>query len=302
MKMQTGATYQSTKYAKALVVGENKQGKTCALVAGLLGVQPWQKEGGVVTSPAHLHIATMDANALGGIQKFLKETCKAPDSALEFNVYNMQEDFMRVSTSTHDYDDTFFIALLDVIKAVDKAASKGGVHAFIISSLTGAAHGIQRALFGPPTGRGQADQNKWALLGQKLNELQRTAQQDKWHTLWEAHLDKKVDVKSGDSKEGIQVQGSAGKTWAYNVEQVFRFRRSYGQKFEKTNCDKVALDTRPSLDFIANGRGFNESLDPSEPDITAAFRKLGLSVGGWKADTGTLRSVQTVATAASTAA
>lgn len=42
MKEQTGSTYQSTEYAKMLAVGEAKMGKTCSLVAGALGVLPWQ--------------------------------------------------------------------------------------------------------------------------------------------------------------------------------------------------------------------------------------------------------------------
>ncbi len=37
------------------------------------------------------------------------------------------------------------------------------------------------------------------------------------------------------------------------------------------------------MEVIANGRGFTENLEKKEPDLTVAFKKLGLTVGGYGA-------------------
>lgn len=283
----TGELYQSSKYAKALCVSGSKVGKSCFLVASALGVFPSQKFGGIIDKPANLHVITFDANALGGIQNFLTKTCNAPKEALGFRVYNLQDSFRRVSDSDSEYDMTFFN---DVFVALDKIkthAAKGGVHAVLFSSLTGLAAGLERAVIGPPgnkKGNG-ADPSKWQAFSHQLTEIQNFSQVDSWHCLWEAHLDKApaLDMGSGapQAKETIRVSGKAGRSWAYNVEQVFQIRRNMGQKHPNTNCDVVYLDTRPSLDFISNGRGFTENLAPQEPDLTVAFKKLGLTVGRW---------------------
>lgn len=286
---QTGDTYQSSQYAKALAIAEGKVGKTTFEVASLLGVLPWQKEGGVVTKPEHLHILTFDANAGGGLKKFIKETCNAPDEALKFRIYNLQDTMRRVSEGDGDYDMAFYNDVLSAISMVSDRVRPGEVHAIVFSSLTGLAAGFERALIGPPKGRGYSDPSKWKALSHQLSEVQNYAQVDKWHTIWEAHLDKPASMgmgKGGDSeapKESIRVSGSAGRNWAYNVEQVFRIRRQFGRVHPGTKCDMVCLDTRPSFEFISGGRNFTEALEPNEYDMTAVFRKLGLKVGNWGA-------------------
>jgi hypothetical protein len=291
MQITTGAGYQSTKFAKLMAVGENKLGKTCFTVAGALGVLPWQKNGGVVDSPKSLHVVTFDSNALGGIQSFLK-SCGAPDAALDFNVYNLQDDFRRVSENEKDYDPTFYSAIFQALEAVDKAVKDSTTSMLVFSSLTGAAAGIQRGIAGPPGHDGKQvrstmDQNKWSMLGQQLVELQNWGQRDRWHCIWEAHLDRantgaKDDRGQPVEKDIIRVQGSAGKNWGYNVEQIVRIRRQFGRTHPGTKLDLTSFDTRPNFDFVAGGRNFTEKLSPSEPDMTEMFTKLGLKTGNWK--------------------
>ncbi len=288
MKESTAEGYASTQFAKLLNVGENKQGKTATMVAGLLGVLPWQTSGGVVDRPSSLHVITFDANALGGIQGFLTKTCGAPKEALQLHVLNMQDDFRKASAGSDAYDGAFYGALFDAIQRChDKAGS--GVHAVVFSSLTGVAAGLLRAISGPPSsGKSNMDQNKWSLYGSQLAELQNFAQQDFLHTIWEAHLMKKVSNSKDEKgqpeeKDSIQVKGSMGASWGYNVEQIVRFRRSVGRKHPGSNCDLAYFDTRASLDFLAGGRAFTEVLQPQEPCITQMFRKLGLKTGNWGA-------------------
>lgn len=88
-------------------------------------------------------------------------------------------------------------------------------------------------------------------------------------------------AKEEDQKEENGIQGSAGKSWGFNVEQVVRLRREMA-KYPNTPVDKVYMDTRPTLDFVAGGRGFNESLDAKEYDLVQVAKKLGKKVGGWK--------------------
>jgi len=286
MKEQTGETYQSSTLAKSMFVAESKVGKSAAIIANALGVFPSQKNGGIVDSPENLHVITFDANALGGIQRFLTETCKAPPEALKFRVYNLQEDLRKVSTSQLENDYTLYNT---IHQALSKIADRvRGVPVLHISSLTGVAAGLHRALAGPAGKKkgGGMDQSKWTDYGMQLNELRNWCQQDLWHCLWEAHVMRMASNgqnKDDEPKESLQLYGSAGQGFAFNVEQVFRLRRQFGQKFEGTNCDKVVFDTRPNMNCVANGRGFTEALAPQEPDLAAAFQKLGLKVGGWGA-------------------
>lgn len=282
----TGETYQSSVYAKAMLVSESKVGKSCFMVASALGVLPWQKYGGIVDRPENLHILTFDANALGGIARFLTETCKAPKEALKFRVYNMQEDLRQVSVSGDDWDYTLLNTVSNALNLVRDRAK--GVPVLHISSLTGLAQALERALAGPPgTKKGAGmDQSKWGAFSHQLNEIRNFAQLDLWHCLWEAHVYKPAATgqdKTEVPKESLQISGKSGQSFPYNVEQVFRVRRQFGSTYKDSNCDITYLDTRPAMDFIANGRGFTESLEPKEYDLTKAFQKLGLKVGGWGA-------------------
>ncbi len=280
----TGEQYQTSQFAKGLFASESKVGKSCFLVASALGVLPWQKHGGIVDSPSNLHVITFDANALGGIQRFLLDTCKAPKEALQFKVYNLQDSMRRVSMAQSDYDMTFYHEIMSVVNKLEQTAR--GVPVLHFSSLTGAANGLERSIVGPPKGKGYSDMSKWKMIAHQLHELQNFAQIDKWHCFWEAHIDKVVSASQGSNsvdvnKESIRVSGEAGRNWAYNVEQVFRIRRQYGQVFPGTKCDQVYMDTRPTLDFISSGRNFTEALEPKEVDMTHSFMKLGLKVGNW---------------------
>lgn len=280
---QSGANYQSSKHSSILAIAEAKVGKTCFEVASCLGVLPWQKEGGVVTKPEHLHVLTFDANAAGGIKPFLMKTCGAKPEALNYRIYNMQDSMRKVSEAKDDYNMDFYNEVMQALNIIGNKPRNGEVHALVISSLTGMAAGIERSVVGPPEGKGYSDQSKWNALAHQLTELQNYAQSIDAHVIWEAHLDKAPAGGQGGTgaKESIRVTGKSGRNWGYNVEQVFRIRRMFGQKHPGSQCDTVALDTRPSFDFIAGGRGTTENLNPLEPDLTAALRKCGYSTGHW---------------------
>ena len=285
MIKSTGGTYQSSKFGKATCVGDAKQGKSSYLVAGALGVLPWsdKKVGGIVDRPENLHVFTFDQGALSGITRFLTDTCKAPAEALNFTVYNMEGDVNKLYDGDSDYDLSLYNTILTTVQDAMSTAKKGGTHACIFSSLTGMAKAMERGVVGPPKGKGYGDQSKWQIISAKLMEIQNWVQQDVWHTFWEAHLDKAPTMGSDVAKESIQVSGKAGRSWTFNTPQVFRIRRQFGTVHAGTKCDLTYLDTKPNLDFIANGRGFTESLDAKEPCPAAAFKKLGLQVGGWGA-------------------
>ena len=286
MKVQTGETYQSGEFAKALMAAEPKVGKTSFEIASALGVLPWQKFGGVVDDPKNLFVVAFDASAVSGIDKFLLNTCGAPKEALNYTIFNMQDDVRKVFANPTDWDFDFFNSVVQVVKTLESKAR--GVPMVIVSSLTGLAQGLERALGGPAgTKKGAGmDMAKWAAFNQQMSELRNLFQQDRWHCLWEAHIYKPGGASQGredgeEKKESIQVSGKTGQNFAYNVEQVFRVRRIFNSTFGDTKCDNVYLDTRPALDFITGGRGFTENLDAKEPDMTLAFHKLGLKVGRW---------------------
>lgn len=283
MQKTTGALYASAKYAKALFLAEGKVGKSSFLVASALGLLPWQKQGGVVDRPENLHVLTFDSSALTGITGFLTKTCKAPEAALNFNVYNFQDDTRQVSLGSSDWDFSLYTAVREAANKIRQEAKKGGTHVVIVSSLTGIAQALKRSLAGP-IGSGKKgsgmDQAKWDAYGATLSEMRNALQDDAYHLFWEAHI-----FKSGgdEPKETLMLEGKSGQNFAFNVEQVFRVRRMFGQKSPNTNCDTVYLDTRPNMECVANGRGFNEALEAKEPDLTVALEKLGLKVGKWQA-------------------
>jgi hypothetical protein len=298
MKKQTIEDYVPSQYAKSLVVAEAKMGKTVFLAAGALGVLPWQKYGGVVDDPSHLHVVALDANAAGGISSFL-DMCGAPKEAKRANVINLQEDVRRIAQSESDHDYSFYNLMVQVKREIESQvkASKG-VHLVLISSLTTLAQTLERAIAGPPgdphKGGLGMDQNKWTEFARQLNELRNLFQQDSWHVIWEGHTYRPPDtsqqggraVEGAEKKETIQVSGKAGFQFPNNVEQVFRVRRSYGRTWEGSKVEEMYLDTRPTMDFVPGGRLFTEKLDPREPDMTLAFYKLGLTVGRWGAKKG----------------
>lgn len=288
MQEMTGDTYKSGDYAKVLAASDAKVGKTTFLAAQSLGAFPNQKYGGVVDKPNHLHILTFDANALGGLKNFITKSCGRDASYLGYRVYNHQDEFRRVSMSTSDWNYELYNAVQNTLQLVSKRAQKeGGVHVLLFSSLTGLSEGILRALAGPPNedkkGSGM-DPSKWSEFARQLVDIRNFAHVDTHHCLWEAHIDRgsQFSMKKTDedtTKESIHVPGQAGRNWGFNVEQIFRLRRMYGDTYPGTNVDKVVMDTRPSLDFISGGRSFTELLDAKEGDLTLALHKLGLKIG-----------------------
>ncbi len=281
----SGTTYQSSKFSKATCVGDAKQGKSSYLTAGILGVLPWsdKKIGGIVDKPQNLHVFTFDAGALDGIKRFLLETCKAPPEAMNFTVYNMEDDIRKLYANDGDHDASLYNTVISTVQDALDTASKGGTHACLFSSLTGMAKGIERGVTGPPKGKAYADFMKWQMIAANLIEIQNWVQRDVWHTFWEGHIDKQPGLTDGGGKESIQVSGKAGRSWAFNTPQVFRVRRQYGQVHPGTKCDLVYLDTKPNLEFIAGGRGYTEALEAKEYCPASAWKKLGLQVGGWGA-------------------
>lgn len=295
MKEQTGATYKSSQYAKMLAVADAKVGKSSSLVAGCLGVLPWQSNGGVVDKPDNLHIITTDSNALGHIRKFILETCKGPESALSFRVYDMEEDYRKAFRVSEGYSSAFYNTLMATIKLVqDRATLAKGSSVLLLSSLTTMGRALQRGVSGGILSDGSQvkkstmDKSKWPMFNMQLNELQAFAQADMYHCIWEGHLSKKLDFNEKDEygqpaeKDSIQLQGSVGQSWAANVEQVVVMQRNFGVTHTGTKCDKTSFNTKPNLNMVASGRGFTELLDRTEPCITTMFDKLGLRVGHWK--------------------
>lgn len=286
MQKTSGKEYQSSKYAKATCVGDAKQGKSSYIVASVLGVLPWQTGGGIVDKPENLHVFTFDAGALDGIRRFLVETCKAPELAMNFTVYNLEDDVRKLYANDNDYDFSLYNTVLSTVTDAFNTVEKNkGVHACLFSSLTGLAKGLERGINGAPklgpNGKaGYSDFTKWQILSAQLMEVQNWVQRDLWHVFWEGHIDKQPTM-TADTKESMQVSGKAGRSWAFNTPQVFRIRRQFGQAHPNTKCDLTYLDTKPALEFLVGGRSFTEALDPKEYDPAAAFRKLKLTTGDW---------------------
>ncbi len=288
MKEQTGESYLSSQYAKSLMASEAKIGKTMFIIASLLGCLPNQKKGAVVSRPKFLHVLSFDSGALSGIRRFLTESCQAPAEALNFRVYNMQDDMRKAAVGTGDYDRTFYNQIQTVLHTVrERAAAEPGVHALHISSLTGMVEGLLRSVSGPAAQKkgGGMDQSKWGDFAGQVTELRNFAQLDLWHCIWEAHIYTPAPTGQGSEqevpKETLQIPGKSGQNFPFNVEQVFRIRREFGNTYDGTSVDKTHMDTRASLAFAAGGRNFTEALKAKEYDMTSAFERLGLKTGNW---------------------
>lgn len=291
--------YTSSVYGKELFLAEAKVGKTITLVGNLLGVMPWQENGGVIDDPANLHIITFDASALGGALNFLTTQCGASKEIGRVHVKNLQEVAKKAFASSTPYDPQFLTAVYDAIHEVQDKATKGGVHALLVSSLTMCAKAMLRSISGPAFGvldsKGQMkaspmDQNKWGLFKQQLTELQFATQVDTYHTIWEAHHGEKQSPTKTDSTgkplvyDSIQVDGSAAQTFPAQVERPYTMHRRKGGYKPGSKVDLVEFDTQPNLDFsdsIMSGRQVVGVLDPKEQDLTVMFSKLGLAVGQW---------------------
>lgn len=283
MKEMTGATYTSSDFAKFLVAADAKIGKTCWLVASALGVFPGQAQGGIVDAPQNLHVITFDEAALRGVREFITKVCGAPDTALAFKVYNMEDDFKK-STMTRDaYDRDFYNSV--VALARNLAPKCKGTPVVLVSSLTSLSEGICRSTLGPAgekKGVG-GDQAKWGDFAQQMTELRNHIQAIPAHVFWEGHV-YKVPLKNGQTEheDTLQIPGRSGVNFPANVGYVAKLRRMFNQKIPGSKAEPVYLDTRSSFSFAPGGRRFSD-LAPQEADLTEVFDKLGLAVGGWKA-------------------
>lgn len=270
----------SSDFLKMLTVAEAKVGKSTYLAASCLGALPHQTEGGLVDKPENLHVLGFDEAFVDGLHDFLKKSCGKSDAYLNVSVHDMS-DIVRGNGNQSDWNYTLYNAVIAEVQAIKADVAKGGVHAIIVSSLTGLATGLLAGLSGPPiTGKKGAgmDMAKWGAFSHQLSALRNAVQADTHHVFWEGHVTK---TSGEDAKDTMSVAGKAGQNFGYNVEQVVRLRRET-VKYPGTTIDKVYCDTRPSLDFMAGGRGFNEALDAKEFDLVAMARKLGKKVGGFK--------------------
>lgn len=303
MKESSGENYQSSQFEKGTYLAEAKVGKTCFLVSSALGVLPNQVRsgvGGIVDRPSHLHVIAIDAGAMSGVMGFMTKTLSAPPEVAKIQVYNMKDDIDKMVASDSDYDLSFYNAYVVTLQRIrEKVAAQGGVHAVITSSLTGLAAMVERGIVGKPgsagarnsngeiSGKGYSDPSKWKAFAQQMSQLRLVAQVDEYHCIWEGHVDtaKPFDMKGGGGppKETVAISGQTGRNWSFNTEHVFRIRRNHGDTWEGTECQKVHLDTRPDMDFIAGGRGYTENLKPKEFCLTSVYSKLGLRVGNWGA-------------------
>jgi hypothetical protein len=280
---QSGTTYTSSTFEKGLFVAGSKEGKTATLVSQILGVFPGQTRGGVIDRPENLHILAFDESALQGLDTFLLNSCKAPKEALNYHVFNFQDDIRKVAFSKGDYGMSVYGGVIAAVEKVKALVARGGTHALLVSSLTGLAQAMQRELFGPPSvSKGQGDMNKWGKLSQMISEIRNFCQVDLWHCFFEAHIRKEASDDGEDPQDTLEMQGGARRNFAFNCAHVYRVRRVFGNRMDGYNVDQVFFDTRPTGNFLANGRGFNERLAPREPDLTVVMEKLGYKVGGWR--------------------
>jgi len=272
----------SSDFLKMFAVAEGKVGKTTFLAASCLGALPHQTEG-LVDKPENLHIIGFDEAFVDGLVRFIKESCKRSDDYLKLSVHDLTQ-VTRKAFNGQGWNYAVYNAVMAELQSINNEIKKGGVHATVFSSLSGLAGGIKAGLAGAPdpTKKGSGmDKSKWDAMSHQLNALRNFAQDDTQHVFWEGHVMKSSAAKEEDQKEENGIQGSAGKSWGFNVEQVVRLRREMA-KYPNTPVDKVYMDTRPTLDFVAGGRGFNESLDAKEYDLVQVAKKLGKKVGGWK--------------------
>ena len=287
MKEETGETYTSGNWAKMLVASDAKVGKTSWMLASTLGVFPGQQHGAIVDAPANLHVITFDEAALRGARDFLIKTCRAPKDVLNFRVYNMEDDFKKITISPTAYDRDFYNAVVATTERIKSRCRGQGTPVVMVSSLTSLAEGICRGTLGPAgikKGAG-GDQAKWPDFALQMTELRNHIQGVNAHVLWEAHI-YYVPLRENQTErdETLQIPGRTGVNFPANVGYVARLRRSFGQKVPGTKVEPMFLDTRSSFTFAAGGRGFSENLQPQETDLTEVFQKLGLQVGGWKAE------------------
>lgn len=287
MKRVTGDTMTQGKYIKLLAMSYAKSGKSSFLVAQALGLMPWQRHGGIVTDPKHLHVIALDQDALDGIKDFLN-MCGAPKEAHNYDVFDMREDYRSLADNPAQYNHTFFNTLMGIRMEIQNNIQPGETHAVIMSSFTTMAKAMERALMGKPTGseksgKGNGSYDLWGMLKLQMGDIQTSFQVDKAHMLWEAHLES-ITVKDESGKniqqEALQVHGSSAKQWPNNTSHNFIIRRDRFTNHPGTEINNMYLEPKAGLAFISGGR--NEiKLADREPDLTIVLKKLGYEVGRW---------------------
>lgn len=287
MKHISGSQMKPAEYIKGLFMSYAKAGKTSFLVAQALGVMPWQKYGGVVTKPQHLHVIALDQDALDGIPDML-EMCKAPDEARAYDLYDMREDYRSLVDSEKPYSHGFFTTLVQISQEIIQKIQPGEVHVVHMSSFTTMAKAVERAMLGRPTGfvnstggtsgKGIGSYDAWGMLKLQMMDLQSAFQKDRFHMFWESHIER-VLTKEG-AEDTLQVHGSSAKQWPNNTSHNFVIRRNKQSFYEDTQINPMYIEPRASMSFIAGGRNENR-LNNEEPDLTVCLKKLGLLVGRW---------------------
>lgn len=271
----------SSDFLTVFAVAPGKVGKTTYLAASCLGALPHQKKG-LVDKPENLHLIGFDQSFVDGLLRFLKESCKKGPEYLGLSVHDLTGVTRKASTGS-GWDYGVYNAAMAELRQIQADVKKGGIHATIFSSLSGLAAGVKAGLAGAPDsskkGSGM-DQSKWDGLSHQLNTLRNAAHDDTQHIFWEGHIVKSSGAKEEDQKDENGIQGSAGKTWGFHVDAVCKLQREMS-KYPGTTIDKVYMDTRPTLDFVSGGRGFNEALDAREYDLVLMAEKLGKKVGGY---------------------
>lgn len=283
MAKQSLAAYgnNSSDFLTLFAVAEGKVGKTTFLAASCLGALPHQKKG-LVDKPENLHLIGFDQSFVDGLLRFLRESCKRHPDYLNLSIHDLT-DVTRKASLGSGWDYGVYNATMGELRSIQQDVKKGGVHATIFSSLSGLAAGVKAGLAGQPDpskkGSGM-DMSKWDGMSHQLHALRNAAQDDTQHIFWEGHIMKSSGAKEEDQKDENGIQGGAGKSWGFHTDAVVRLRREMA-KYPNSTVDKVYMDTRPTLDFVSGGRGFNEAMAPREYDLVEMAEKLGKKVGGY---------------------
>lgn len=283
MIKMTGESVIESKYAKFLITGSTKMGKTVTMMAMALGLMPWQKYGGVC-APQDLHLLGFDEATAQGVNTFFK-MLNAPPEAYKYTYWNMQDDVRSAMRTQNEYDYTFYNKVMQVIRDNILPAMHrrpGGV--LIPSSLTTLGLALERSVAGPAGIKpgGGMDQSKWGDFARQVTDIRSEAQVDTHHCLWEAHIYKPPNTsqnKDAEKEESLQVSGKAGFNFPNNVGAVFRLQRKRGQVHPGTKIDQMFFDTRTEMAYT--GRCVTEQLRPQEVDLTYMISKLGHKVTFW---------------------
>lgn len=284
-------------FIKALILMLAKEGKTSFLVMSLLGLWPWQTQGGVVSDPAHLHVIAIDQDCLDRIVK-LMELAGVPAKTIEhvvakIHVLSMRDDVAKVLESTQPYNHHFINALKaarqDIIGRI-KAPTE--THAVVMSSFSTMAKINERCLFGAPTGisdgKGYGSKDLWTLLQGQAAEIQNLFQVDRWHMFWEGHVAQvpKPGGQANEMVDTLQVHGSA-KNWPANTSHNLRVVRETvkwkdPRTGKSTGVDQMYVNPKPSYSFIPSGGRGVGGLAEKEYCLAKMMMDMGYQVGGWK--------------------